>query len=163
MKINYNYFILGFVLFVIIKLIFDDFEVDSWFSIIAWAVLAGVLTGFLMTQRNKPIKGLVLKLHENETIVTEYAVNIKQTKFNWVRGNFFVTNQRFSFVDKQRLDFDESFYDIKFSEVEDVIFLTRKFLKNERIKMVTNKGEVFYIDAFENNKALYESILKVKS
>lgn len=163
MKINYNYFILGFVLFVIIKLIFDDFEVDSWFSIIAWAVLAGVLTGFLMTQRNKPIKGLVLKLHENETIVTEYAVNIKQTKFNWVRGNFFVTNQRFSFVDKQRLDFDESFYDIKFSEVEDVIFLTRKFLKNERIKMLTNKGEVFYIDAFENNKALYESILKVKS
>lgn len=163
MKFNYNYFILGFVLFFILRLILDRFVFHFRFTNVLWAILAGILLSLMMNRGSKPFKNLNLKLKNGEEILNLFGVNIKQTKFNWVSGNFFITNKRFAFVDKQRLDIEESDYDIHFSEVKEVIFLPQKFMKNERIKIITNRNEVFYINAFQKNKDLYEAILKVKS
>jgi len=163
MKINYNYFILGFALFFIIRLILDHFVFKFQFTNVLWAILTGLLLSMMMNRGSKPYKNLDLKLKTNEEILNLFGANIKQTKFNWVSGNFFITNKRFAFVDKQRLDIAESDYDIHFSEVKEVIFLPQKFMKNERLKIVTNRNEVFYINAFQKNKDLYDAILKVKS
>lgn len=163
MKINYNYFILGFVLFFLVRLILDHFVFHFQFTNLLWAILTGFLLSWMMNRGAKPYKNLDLKLKSNEEIISLLGVNIKQTKFNWVSGNFYITNRRFAFVDKQRLDFDESDYDINFSEIKEVIFLPQKFMKNERIKLITNRNEIFYINAFNNNKMLYDAILKVKN
>lgn len=163
MKFNYNYFILGFILFFILRLILDRFVFHFQFINLLWAILAGILLSIMMNRGSKPFKNLTLKLKNGEEVLNLFGVNIKQTKFNWVSGNFFITNKRFAFVDKQRLDIEESDYDIHFHEVKEVIFLPQKFMKNECVKLVTVNNEVFYINAFQKNKELYDAIYKLKA
>lgn len=154
MKINYSYFIVGFILFVLIKLVLNDFIVNSWFSLLLWAFLAGFLTSLLMSKRNKPIKDLHLDLKEGEEIQSVFFVSIKQTKFHWIFGNLYITNKRICFVDKLKGN-QQCNYDFQFNDIKELLLLPQKLLKSERIKINTTKNEVFYVNAFENNKQLF--------
>ena len=154
MKINYTYFIVGFLLFFLVKFFLNDFALDSSLSIFLWALLAGLLTSLLMSKRNKPIKDLNLELKQGEEIQSVFYVSIKQTKFHWIYGNLYVTNKRICFVDKLKGN-QQCNYDFQFNDIKELLLLPEKFLKSERIKINTTKNEVFYVNAFENNKQLY--------
>lgn len=157
MKFNFIFFIVYFAIFFVIGWAINLFSMNSLISTFVIAFFTSLFMSFILVRKQKPIKGLNLKLNNNETILDVYRVNLKRTNFNWATGNFFVTNQRFAFVDK-RMDIYQTDYDIRIDEIKESNLLPHKFLKDEKIKIETFKNEVYFINAFQNNKNLLKHI-----
>ena len=43
-----------------------------------------------------------------------------------------------------------------FNEIKEVILLPQKLIKSETIKLTTYKNEIFYVNAFNRNKELFD-------
>lgn len=155
MKINYLGFIGSFFIFFSLKWGFDFFKMESLVSSLLWSFFTALLFGLFIKNQPSPIKGLDLKLQEHEEIIATFFVTLRQTKFNWIKGNLFVTNQRFSFVDRKKnaTQIDD---DLHFNEIKEVILLPQKLIKSETIKLTTYKNEIFYVNAFNRNKELFD-------